>query len=132
MAKFGRAHVTPLGAVVLALLLAGSAAVVVNGALAPDVRLSRCGGDDPGNRVMAAFEMSRARDFWTHFPNAARPAPELEVESPAYVVVFDGPTHVTGLSTRKGGSDGLTTQLLDGVVCVLLPPNDLSLSARIG
>ncbi len=74
---------------------------------------------------MAAFEMSRARDFWTHFPNAARPAPELEVESPAYVVVFDGPTHVTGLSTRKGGSDGLTTQLLDGVVCVLLPPNDL-------
>jgi hypothetical protein len=48
---------------------------------------SACGGDATG--VIAAFPISRARDFWKHFPAAGK-APELEVDDPAFIVVYDG------------------------------------------
>jgi hypothetical protein len=48
---------------------------------------SACAGEATG--VIAAFPISRARDFWKHFPAAGK-APELEVDDPAFVVVYDG------------------------------------------
>jgi hypothetical protein len=77
----------------------------------PDPRIAACGGSG-GGKVLTAFEMPRARDFWSHFPAAPREAPELEVDTPVFVVVFDGPTMVRGA-------------VLDDVVCVLMPPSDL-------
>jgi hypothetical protein len=77
----------------------------------PDPRIAACGGSG-GGKVLTAFEMQRARDFWSHFPAAPREAPELEVDTPVFVVVFDGPTMVRGA-------------VLDDVVCVLMPPSDL-------
>lgn len=109
-------------------LLLGAAAVSlavgVIGALAPDARLAACGGANPANRVRAAFEMNQAREFWVHFPAASRQAPELDVDTPVYVVVFDGPVEVAGL----GGVDaqaGVRTTTLTNVVCVLKPPSAL-------
>jgi hypothetical protein len=48
---------------------------------------SACAGEATG--VIAAFPISRARDFWKHFPAAGK-APELEVDDPAFIVVYDG------------------------------------------
>lgn len=103
---------------------AGALAVGVIGALAPDARLAGCGGANPANQVRAAFEMNQAREFWAHFPAASRQAPELNVETPVFVVVFDGPVEVTGLSGVNADS-GLQTATLTNVVCVLMPPSAL-------
>lgn len=112
------------GGFVLGVTATVAFSVVVTGALAPDARLAGCGGANPANRVRAAFEMKQAREFWVHFPAASRQAPELEVDTPVFVVVFDGPVEVAGL----GGVDaqaGVRTATLTNVVCVLKPPSPL-------
>ncbi len=94
------------------------AALVVQGAVPADPRLDLCGGTAHGNKILAAFEMSRARDFWQHFPRALR-APELEVDSPAFVVAFDGPTRLDlWLGARSKPLEASVTR--DGVVCVVV------------
>jgi len=109
---------------VLGATAAFALAVGVIGALAPDARLAGCGGANPANQVRAAFEMSQAREFWAHFPSAPRLAPELNVDTPVFVVVFDGPVAVTGLG-GVNDSSGLQTATLTNVVCVLMPPSAL-------
>lgn len=109
-----------------ALCILGAGTILAAAALAPDARIARCGGDDPGNDVLASFELKQARDFWKHFPQASRLAPELEVDTPAFVVVFDGPTRMTALSGMDtDASGGMTQVVLQDVVCVLLPASDM-------
>jgi hypothetical protein len=53
-----------------------------------DPRFTKCAGDE--GPVLAAFHLEHASQFANHFP-AAGQAPEMEVQTPAFVVVFDGP-----------------------------------------
>ncbi len=94
-------------------MLLASGVLATAAALAPDSRLAGCGGANPNNQVRSAFELARARDFWSHFPSAPRGAPELETDETVYVVVFEGPVQVSKSVT------------LHDVVCVLRPPSDL-------
>jgi hypothetical protein len=96
--------------------------LVVGSAVSRDQRISQCGGSNPANRVVAAFELDHARDFWTRFPAAPRGAPELEVDTPVFVVVFDG---VTDVAVLAGPGGGLTAARLPDVVCVLMPASSL-------
>lgn len=56
---------------------------------ADDQRVADCGASTPGNKVLATFDLDRAKNFWRHFP-AALGAPELQNDLPALVVVFKG------------------------------------------
>lgn len=90
------------------------------GVKAEDPRLARCGGDVRGNSVLTSFELSSAKLFWTRFPHAGM-APELEVDSPAYVVVFDGPaTHLLMGPTRADGKAAIRPATRENVVCVVV------------
>jgi hypothetical protein len=60
---------------------------------------SACGGEATG--VIAAFPIRRARDFWKHFPAAGK-APELEVDDPAFVVVYDGVQRFPHMGNPRG------------------------------
>lgn len=57
-------------------------------AFAGDPRLLRCAGGDRAN-VLYAFEMESAANYQAHLP-AMLLAPELDVDIPAFVVVFRG------------------------------------------
>lgn len=96
-------------------------------AVREDERLARCGGYSPMNKVLTSFEMPQARDFWKHFPHALA-APELQADTPAFVVVFDGPTTVTAMHAPDPNVDdsaiGVQPEVLDNVVCVYLPPSE--------
>lgn len=113
-----RYRLAPVLAVALGLGLAGTVAV---GALGQDNRLALCPVD--GNRVLAAFEVERARDVARVLPRMLR-SPELEVDTAAFIVLFDGPTQLTvhgappaddapPVDTRRVG-------MYDGVVCVVV------------
>lgn len=112
---------------VFAALLLGigvATAFMVVRAAAVDPRMVACGANDPANKVLATFDLPRARDFWVRFPSAGL-APELEVDDPAFVVVFDGPAShpVIGPGPDPESADGLavTPQLTrDHVVCVVV------------
>ncbi len=67
-------------------------------AFAGDPRLSRCGV--PLATPLYAFELAHAGDYHRHLP-AMLLAPELDVDDPAFVVVFDGPQPF-GLSGGPG------------------------------
>jgi hypothetical protein len=54
-------------------------------AFAADLRLARCSAT--AETALAAFEMTRARDYRLHLPALGR-SPELEVDAPGFVVVF--------------------------------------------
>jgi len=69
-------------------------------AFAGDPRLARCGV--PPATASHAFEMAHARDYRRHLP-ATLLAPELDVDDPAFVVVFDGP-HPGGVLGGVGAS----------------------------
>jgi hypothetical protein len=66
-------------------------------AFAGDPRLARCGATV--DTAIAAFEMSHARDYRLHLP-AMLLAPELDVEAPAFVVVYRGMSPIP----RLGGA----------------------------
>jgi len=68
---------------------------------------------------------ARARDFWLHFPAEKRRAPELELDTPAVVVVFDGPTTVPVLTGGTNGQAPVAQVRLNDVVCVYLPPSEM-------
>jgi hypothetical protein len=118
-----------VGLLSLAVLAGLWAASQIGHVQSADARLEECGGTNPANRVAAAFELSHASEFWDHFPLAPRGAPELEVDTPVYVVVFEGPTAVAVLGQMPGPepSDAsyvpLETVLLNDVVCVYMPPS---------
>lgn len=89
-----------------------------------DPRFEACGGT--AEDVLAAFPMETARDFRKHFPNAGK-APELEVDEPAFVVVFSdrAPVGVAPQLPRRGeslppASPGLPNH---HDVCVLVGPD---------
>jgi hypothetical protein len=69
----------------LALLAALAWAATVRGT---DARLGACAG--PEGKVAVSFDLEHARDIWGHIPGFKK-APELEVDSPAHVVVYEGP-----------------------------------------
>jgi hypothetical protein len=84
-------------------------------AYAADPRFEACGGMIAD--VIGAFEMAQARDYRRHFP-AMLETPELDVDDPAFVVVFRG-----AVPFVRGGVPGVTPSaraagLRD--VCVLL------------
>ena len=80
----------------------------------PSDQVVACGGK--GNKVVAEFELERARDIWQSLP-AMLQTPELETdERPAHVVVFED-----GFRTRDLAFAGPAEKpaKLDGVICVI-------------
>jgi hypothetical protein len=71
----------------VATVVAAVTFIYVQSVTGADPRFHACGGDS--GHVRAAFAMSHARDFGAHYPHALR-TPELETDSPAYVVDFEG------------------------------------------
>jgi hypothetical protein len=91
------------------------------GAFAGDPRLAACFG--AAGPVEFAFEMPRARDYQRHFP-AMLLSPELDVDEPAFVVVFaigaelhvglSGPPGATGAATPSAGPNERSVCILVG------------------
>ncbi len=77
-------------------------------AFAGDPRLDACFGD--AGEVEAAFEMRAARDYQRHLPGMLR-SPELEVDDPAFVVVFAGDVSLPRVQPASGEGQ---------IVCVLV------------
>ena len=77
-------------------------------AFAGDPRLDACFAD--AGEVEAAFEMRAARDYQRHLPGMLR-SPELEVDDPAFVVIFAGDVSLPRIQPASG--DGQ-------IVCVLV------------
>jgi hypothetical protein len=98
-------------------LAAGSVAIV----LGQDPRVGRCPVE--GNRILATFEIPAARDYTRYIPRMLR-SPELERDSPAFVVIFDGPARLTvsGSVPGDGVADAMrtATEVFSGVVCVVV------------
>lgn len=108
-----------LGPLATAVLLIG--AVGTYAATTPDPRLSQCGADTPGNRVLVSFEIPAAGRIWDYFP-AMGMAPELLSDGgPAFVAVFDG--DYTGYWMTKAG---LTPEVVQDVVCVVTGDGELN------
>ena len=103
------------GALLAALVLAGCASTTQSSAaepsLPPNLQLGDCAG--PIGNVRAAFDLAHARDLWSHIPRFLG-APELEVDDPAHVVVYDRPMKMD--ITGRPGASG--PQTFDNVVCV--------------
>jgi hypothetical protein len=68
-----------------------------------DPRFKSCGGES--QPVLMAFPLDHARDYLKAFPNMGY-SPELQVDQPAFVVVFDGPWHGARLGGRFAPSSG--------------------------
>jgi hypothetical protein len=100
-----------IAAVVVATITAAAAS-------AKDPRLLACGADTRGNKLAAAFELDKARDFWTRFPHALD-APELRRDEPIFVAVFDGK-----FTTTVVGGHGVESAEFHDVVCVIHPPSE--------
>lgn len=85
--------------------LAGAMAAFVLGAIAVgfvfgrDARLDLC--PVQSNTVLVSFEIPTARDYAKYIPRMLR-SPELEVDAPALIVIFDGPTTLAVLGAPAG------------------------------
>ncbi len=77
-------------------------------AFAGDPRMTACYAG--AGEVEAAFEMRHARDYQRHLPGMLR-SPELEVDDPAFVVIFVGEVSLPRIGPASG--DGQ-------IVCVLV------------
>ena len=106
-----------VGALLAAVIVAGCASAApsfsAEPTLPPEVQLGPCGG--PIGNVRAAFDLAHARDLWSHIPGFLG-APELEVDDPAHVVVYDRPMQID--ITGKPRASG--PQTFDHVVCVAI------------
>ena len=80
-----RAASRVLAAALLAPIFLGACAApsAVRPAWSPNLGI--CPG--PVNLVIAAFDLTHARDLWQHIPHF-KGAPELEIDTPAHVVVY--------------------------------------------
>lgn len=100
------------------LTAAGLSAAMVVGAAKPDPRVDTC-GYAPSTNVVAAFDVSSARDLKTRIPGLAL-APELDSDVPVSVVVFAGP-----ITVRYPGRPDLSNtasdaeQTVSNIVCVI-------------
>ena len=77
------------------------------------MQLGACGG--PAGNVRTVFDLAHARDLWNHIPGFLG-APELEVDDPAHVVVYNGPMRIA-ITGKPGAS---AQQLFEHVVCVAI------------
>lgn len=111
----------------LATVLAAGGALLVSGAQpsTADAAAQACGANNPGNTVRATIELGRTRDFWQRFPNETRRAPELDRDTPATVIVFDGPTTIAVVTGVTNGQTSVGSVRVNNVVCVFLPPSEL-------
>jgi hypothetical protein len=114
-----------LGIALLALASAGSPS------LALDPRAAACGASVIGS-IVNQTAIGHARDYQTLFPKMGY-SPELETDTPAFVVAYAGTTKLMGLSLAPapGGADGnITTEPaaaqsdFTGVVCVVVDGSD--------
>jgi hypothetical protein len=106
---------------VLALMVAALAgcALVPHPVDAADPRLAACGGQ--ADTVVAAFPF-RADQYRDHFPEIGR-SPELEVDAPAFAVVFDldhEPPHRGGPLLGNGAAAPPPPPPMGHWVCVYL------------
>lgn len=100
-------------------------AVVAGGvAAARDSRLDLC--PTVRNKVLASFEIAQARRYQEFIPEMLR-SPELETDSSAYVVIFDGPATLDVAGAPPGVDDNGAViseepapAAYDGVVCVVV------------
>ena len=83
-AKFG-------AALSLVAVLTAFGLLYVQAVAGSDARFRACGGS--AGHVRAAFALNHARDIQSHYPHLLR-TPELETDSPAFVVDFDGDTAI--------------------------------------
>jgi hypothetical protein len=90
-------------------------------ASAADVASAACGADDQKNVVLARFDLAHARSVWQRLPNLGL-APELLVDSPATVIVFNGPTtHVLSVAPADPGQPAVEMPVTrDHVICVFV------------
>ena len=90
-------------------------------AFAGDARLALCGASV--DTALFAFEMSQARDYWLYLP-AMLLSPELDVDEPAFVVVYRSvhPFPVLGAPPPDGQVRAPRTSVAPGLhdVCVLV------------
>ena len=94
-------------------------------AFAGDPRLTRCGATP--ETAIDAFEMRHARDYRLHLP-AMGLSPELDVDGPAFVVVYRGvqPFATTGGAGASGATPApprATPEPGTHDVCVLMGPD---------
>ena len=80
-------------------------------------QLRGCGG--PVGNVRVAFDLDHARDLWAHIPGFLG-APELEVDAPAQVVVYDGPVQVDGPGRPRLPNSSAGPRKVSNVVCVAI------------
>ena len=122
-----------MGATMRIRLVGLTAVLVVGGALlvsgaqpsTAGAAAQACGANNPANTVRATIELGRTRDFWLHFPGEKRSAPELDRDTPATVVIFDGPTTVAVVSAPTNGQASVNSIRANNVVCVYLPPSKM-------
>lgn len=89
-----------------------------------DARLDLC--PVAGNKVLVSFEIPLARDYKVYLPAMLR-SPELEVDVPAYIVIFDGDAtlEIVGAPVGIDAEGNVIPQekkpeKASGVVCVVV------------
>lgn len=106
-------------------------------ALATDPRQALCTSRVAAS-VRAAFSMDKARDYRLHIPKMGY-SPELEEDSPAYLVAFDGEASVAIVGAapavdengnQVAGSDA-ARGTYSGVVCVVVGGSPTSMQTSI-
>lgn len=98
--------------------------LIVVACAARDPRATRCGIAAP---VAREFALEHARDYRMALPRMGR-SPELEIESPAYVVVYAGPVNLGGVNRAPDAQDSSGNPIghvdqpdsFTGVVCVVV------------
>jgi hypothetical protein len=110
-------------------IIAIVALVQAQGILALDEKLRSCGALRPGNKVLATFDVARARDYKHYLPGMLD-NPELQADLPVSFVVFDGPVQITVAGPAPPSDDeaamdaastsGFPTRTYTGVVCAII------------
>jgi hypothetical protein len=93
-------------------LVVGSAAHTT--AAARDPRVTACGIDSAA-RVAAVIDLAHAKDVWTRLPALGR-SPELEVDDPASLVVYEGDVPAPAMHVGMGQ---MRPSSLHNAICVL-------------
>ncbi|MBI3752409.1 MAG: hypothetical protein HY263_12215 [Chloroflexi bacterium] len=95
--------------------------------LALDPRAAACGPSISGS-IAEQFPLTQASDYRQRFPHMGL-SPELDVSTPAFVVVYAGIVHLSGLSVApapQGGNGAVPVVApsvrtdFTGVVCVVV------------